>query len=160
MMSPSLTSPANSSKPVEELKAALPILKNGPCYTMNTDAVWSGRNPLTELFDALDLRRMEALLLLVHRSRAIGYQGSGDFDIGPDGCLRRGGPYVYTGVQIIQPERVSQISDRVFSLNRVWDGMLADGRLFGIVHQGGFCDVGRPDSIALAEAHMQDSGHV
>lgn len=142
------------------LKAALPLLGDGPVFTMNTDAVWSGGNPLSELAAAWDGARMEALLLLVHRDRAIGHSGEGDFDIGADGRLRRGSSYVYTGVQVIRTERIARMAERVFSLNRVWDAMIAEGRLFGTVHRGGFCDVGRPDCIALAEAHMQDSGHV
>jgi len=32
--------------------------------------------------------------------------------------------------------------------------MQADGRLFGTVFGGGWCDVGRPESIALAEAML------
>lgn len=142
------------------LKAALPLLGADPVYTMNTDAVWSGANPLIQLSDRWQASRMDALLLLVHRDQAIGYRGSGDFDIAPDGRLRRGGAFVYTGAQILATGRVARVSEAAFSLNRVWDAMAADGRLFGRLHQGGFCDVGRPESIALAEAHMTRTGHV
>ncbi|MCA0271781.1 MAG: nucleotidyltransferase family protein [Proteobacteria bacterium] len=142
------------------LKAALPLLGNEPVYTMNTDAVWSGSNPLTELAQAWDPGRMEACLLLVHRDDAVGHQGPGDFDIADDGRITRGGPYIYTGVQITATGRIAAMPDRKFSLNRVWDQMAAEGRLFGTRHQGGFCDVGRPDAIALAEAHMAQMGHV
>jgi N-acetyl-alpha-D-muramate 1-phosphate uridylyltransferase len=142
------------------LKAALPLMTDGAVYTMNTDAVWSGGNPLTELAEAWDPSRMDALLLLVHFDHAIGHRGQGDFGLGPDERLRRGGPYVYTGVQIINPSCVRRIGETIFSLNRVWDEVLGAGRLFGTLHSGGFCDVGRPEGIALAESHMQDSGHV
>jgi MurNAc alpha-1-phosphate uridylyltransferase len=30
--------------------------------------------------------------------------------------------------------------------------MISDGRLFGLIHDGGWCDVGRPEGIAQAEA--------
>lgn len=142
------------------LKAALPLLGEGPVYTMNTDAVWSGGNPLREIALGWDPVRMESRLLLVHRDAAVGHHGPGDFDIDDEGRLRRGGPYVYTGVQIIATARVAAMPDRKFSLNPVWDLMARDGRLFGAVHRGGFCDVGRPDGIALAEAHMAQIGHV
>ncbi|MGL4278954.1 MAG: nucleotidyltransferase family protein [Albidovulum sp.] len=142
------------------LKAALPLLGKGPVYTMNTDAVWSGGNPLTELAGAWDPVRMDACLLLVHRDHAVGHQGAGDFDLLDDGRITRGGPYIYTGVQITATDRVAAMPDRKFSLNRVWDRMAAAGRLYGTPHQGGFCDVGRPDAIALAEAHMAQMGHV
>lgn len=142
------------------LKAALPLLGDGPVHTMNTDAVWSGGNPLTELSAAWDAPAMDALLLLVPKEQAIGHLGKGDFDMAPDGRLMRGTRYVYTGAQIIQATGVSRMPGRVFSLNPVWDAMMAEGRLFGTLHRGGFCDVGRPECIALAESHMQNSGHV
>ncbi len=142
------------------LKAALPLLTGNAVYTMNTDAVWSGGNPLAQLANGWDPTLMEALLLLVHRDHAIGHTGKGDFDLAADGRLTRGGPYVYTGVQIIDLNRVGRIAQRIFSLNQVWDVMLNKGRLFGTLHKGGFCDVGRPDSIALAEAFVRDSGDV
>jgi len=142
------------------LKAALPLLTGNAVFTMNTDAVWSGSNPLRELGAVWDADPMDALLLLVHREQAIGHRGSGDFDLAPDGRLIRGGPYVYTGVEIIKRVEVGRMTEQVFSLNRLWDRMLAAGRLFGTLHHGGFCDVGHPEGIVLAEAHMQDSGHV
>lgn len=142
------------------LKAALPLLGANPVYTMNTDAVWSGGNPLTELADGWAAARMEARLLLVHRDSAIGHNGPGDFDLDGDGRLTRGGPYVYTGTQIIATPRVAAMPGQNFSLNPVWDRMAEEGRLFGALHHGGFCDVGRPDGIALAEAHMAQMGHV
>jgi MurNAc alpha-1-phosphate uridylyltransferase len=43
-------------------------------------------------------------------------------------------------------------------LNILWDEMIAQGRAFGIVHQGRWCDVGRPEGIALAEAMMVQDG--
>ena len=44
--------------------------------------------------------------------------------------------------------------DGAFSLNAVWDRLRAEGRLRGIVHAGGWVDVGRPEGIALAEAEL------
>ena len=36
-------------------------------------------------------------------------------------------------------------------IGRLWDDMAAEGRLYGVMHEGGWADVGRPDAIALAE---------
>jgi N-acetyl-alpha-D-muramate 1-phosphate uridylyltransferase len=44
------------------------------------------------------------------------------------------------------------MTETVFSLNLVWDAMIAEGRAFGLIHQGGWCDVGRPEGIAQAES--------
>lgn len=134
------------------LKQALPLLGPGPVFTLNSDAVWTGANALAQLGAAWDPARMEALLLLVPRDRATGHTGAGDFSMAVDGRLSRGGDLVYTGAQIIAPARLDAIADSVFSLNRAWDLMQADGGLFGLIHTGGWCDVGRPEAIALAEA--------
>lgn len=138
------------------LKQALPHLGAEPVFVLNSDAVWTGANALDQLAAVWDPARMDALLLLVPRDRAVGHTGPGDFVIGPDGRLRRGPGLVYTGAQIIGTGRVADWPGDVFSLNPVWDQMAAEGRLFGTVHAGGWCDVGRPDCIPLAEAMLTD----
>jgi N-acetyl-alpha-D-muramate 1-phosphate uridylyltransferase len=49
---------------------------------------------------------------------------------------------------------LAEIAEDVFSLNRLWDGMVARGTLFGLVHRGGWCDVGHPAGIGRAEAML------
>lgn len=132
------------------LKAALPLLGPGPVWTINSDAAWSGPNPLAALAQAWR-PGMEALLLLVPRESALGYAGSGDFDLDATGRLARGAATVYTGAQILRTEGLAEIPETVFSLNRLWDRASARGGLFGLVHEGGWCDVGRPENLALAE---------
>lgn len=142
------------------LKQALPLLGSGPVFTLNTDAVWTGENGLGELRRAWDPTRMDGLLLLVPKAAATGHTGPGDFDMDIVGRLRRGRSHVYTGAQILRTDGLSTIPDRVFSLNRLWDRMLEEGRLYGCVHQGGWCDVGRPESIPLAETLLSEAEDV
>lgn len=137
------------------LKAALPLLGGNPVATLNTDAVWTGRNPLRQLLAAWDGARMDGLLLLLPAGQAQGHSGTGDFLMDADGRLTRArgaaGP-VYLGAQILRTDGLAAITEPVFSLNLLWDRMIADGRLFGLIHDGGWCDVGSPKGIALAEA--------
>lgn len=139
------------------LRKALPLLGDGPVITLNTDAIWSGPNVITALQEAWDPERMSALLALVPCGRALGHAGQGDFRLLPDGQIARGKGYVYTGAQILNPAGIETISEEVFSLNLLWDRLLAAGRVYGLVYGGGWCDVGRPESIALAE-RMLDAG--
>lgn len=132
------------------LRKALPLLGPGPVLTLNPDVIWTGPNPLSALLKAWR-DDMDALLMLVPLSRTHGRQGGGDFNLDPLGRLLRQGDLVYGGAQIIRPDRLAEIAEDVFSLNRLWDLMIADGRAYGIVHGGEWCDVGRPDSIPLAE---------
>lgn len=134
------------------LRRALPLLGPGPVLTLNPDAVWTGPNPLAALLAAWEPARMDALLALVPADRAVARVGPGDFALDSGGRIARGGGLVYGGAQIIRPDRLAAIPEAAFSLNRLWDLMIAEGRAFGLVHPGAWCDVGRPDCIAAAEA--------
>lgn len=142
------------------LRQARALLGHDPVFTLNSDAVWTGQNPLSELARAWDPTRMDALLLLLDPAAATGHEGPGDFHLGTDGRLTRGPGYVYSGAQIIKTEGLEDIADEVFSLNLLWDRLHAKGRVFGTLHDGGWCDVGRPEGIALANALLQSDPDV
>jgi N-acetyl-alpha-D-muramate 1-phosphate uridylyltransferase len=144
------------------LKAALPLLGDGPIAILNSDGIWTGANPLQELAHAWDGGIMEALLLLLPLNKTRGHGPKGDFRLGADGRISRGAggeDQVYIGAHIMNPARVAAIADDVFSLNRPWSEMIASGTAYGLVHQGGWCDVGHPDGIAEAERLLHDAGH-
>ena len=130
------------------LRAALPLLPEGPVYTLNPDAIWTGANPLVALREAWDPERMSALLLLGR----VG--GRADFTRDAAGRIGRamGAGYRYLGAQILDPAGLAGIEGDAFSLNVCWDRLIAQRRAFGIVHTGGWCDVGQPAGIAEAEA--------
>jgi MurNAc alpha-1-phosphate uridylyltransferase len=138
------------------LRHALPLLGDGPVFTSNTDAIWKGPNPFSLLKDAWDPSRMSALLLCIPKAHAEGHNGEGDFLIDPDGQARRGPGLIYSGVQIIKPDLLAAIPDQSFSLNLLWDQMLQDGTLYALPYPGRWCDVGRPEGIATAEAMLKD----
>lgn len=139
------------------LREALPLLGSETVFTLNTDAIWTGANPLAALRAAWDPTRMDGLLMLVAPERARGHSGAGDFLRDAEGRLRRAPGAIYTGAQILSTKGLAGISERAFSLNLLWDEMLASGRLFGLLHRGGWCDVGRPDGIATAEAMLAEA---
>lgn len=133
------------------LKAALPRLGPGPVFTLNSDAVWTGPNPLA-LLRAAWRPGMKALLLVIPRGRAHGRQGGGDFALGADGRLTPGGEMVYTGAQILCTAALARMPAGAFPMHRLWED--AGGAMFGLVHPGGWCDVGHPGGIAAAEAML------
>lgn len=136
------------------LRKALPLLGPGPVITMNPDVIWTGPNPIRALLDVWN-DDMDALLMLVPLSRTHGRQGSGDFSLGSQNRLIRKGDLVYGGIQIIRPDRLAEIPEQIFSLNRLWDLLIATGRAYGVTHPGAWCDVGRPDCIPLAEGLLR-----
>lgn len=144
------------------LKAALPLLGEGPVAILNSDGIWTGANPLLELAAAWDGNRMEALLLLLPLTETLGHGPKGDFRLAPGGRISRGAggeDQVYIGAQILHPARIKATPDEVFSLNKPWTEMIAAGTAYGVVHHGGWCDVGHPEGIAAAEALLHSAAH-
>ncbi len=138
------------------LKHALPHLGDGPVMTTNTDAVWQGPNPFQWTLNAWNPAKMDALLLCVPLDQTVGRSKGGDFTIGSDGQLERGGDDVYGGIQVLKTDLLDSISEPVFSLNRVWNLMSEQNRLFGVTYPGRWCDIGTPAGIPLAEELLRD----
>lgn len=137
------------------LRAALPLLGGGPVFTLNPDVVWAGPNPLIQLREAWDGDTMDGLLLLLPVASAQGRDDRADFLLGPDGRISRAGKtgrHLYLGAQILRTDGLTGIADPVFSLNRLWDQMIADRRAFGLIYPGQWCDVGTPMGLAEASA--------
>ena len=141
------------------LKHALPTLGDGPVFTMNTDAIWRGANPL-QILKSNWQQEMDGLLLMIPRDQAVGHTGKGDFDIGAHGQIHKGYDHVYSGAQIIRTDLLASIKKKSFSMWDLWTPMLEAGTLFGTIYPGAWCDVGRPDSIPIAEAMLQGAANV
>lgn len=133
------------------LRAALPLLGKDPVFTMNSDAVWRGPNPLDHLAKLWQPEQMDALLLCIPPQNALGHNGPGDFIIAEDGTAQRGPGQIYSGLQIIKTDLLPDIPETRFSLNILWDIMLERNRLHATPYPGKWCDVGRPESIQIAE---------
>lgn len=142
------------------LKAALPLMGAPQIATLNTDAVWTGPNPLATALAAWQPDRMDALLLCLPAAHAIGRKGPGDFSLDAEGRISRGGDLVYSGLQILKPGFVADHPGEVFSLNAVWDRLIASGRAHGTLFPGHWCDVGHPGGIAEAEALLRKAADV
>jgi MurNAc alpha-1-phosphate uridylyltransferase len=139
------------------MRAALPLLGDGTppdaVLALNPDAVWTGENPLTRLMAEWDGTRMDCLLSLLPAAQALGHAGR-DFLLAPDGRIARANgalSFAYLGAQIVNPALLAEEAEDAFSLNRLWDRAIARGRAYGLVHRGGWCDVGTPEGITLAE---------
>ncbi len=139
------------------VRKALPLLDD-VFAVLNADNIWraNGAAALAQLMPHWDADRMDALLLLAPRTTAIGYSRAGDFELTADGRLaRRSGasaPYVYASIQIAKAHMFAALPEGPVSTNIAWDAALARGRLYGHVFDGVWCDIGTPESIALAQA--------
>jgi N-acetyl-alpha-D-muramate 1-phosphate uridylyltransferase len=143
----------------------LPLLGPGAFLRHNSDSVWiepqTDQNILA-LCEAWRPRDMTCLLLLAPRRTALGYEGNGDFHLEGDGRIRRRAmgehaDYVYAGVDIFAPSAFVSAPIGAFSLNRIWDACLAEGRAFGRELNGRWMHVGTPEALADAEAALRDA---
>lgn len=143
---------------------ALPQLGDEPFFVLNSDSFWvDGPVPaLQRMRNAWDEARMDCLLLLAAKSRSVGFDGPGDFDTDPEGRLvrRRGevAELIYAGAYLVHPRLFEGAPDGVFSMNLLWNRAIAEGRLYGIEHEGWWLHVGTPDAIALAEQKLAELG--
>jgi MurNAc alpha-1-phosphate uridylyltransferase len=146
------------------VKNALPTLGKDPFYVVNADSFWlEGTRPNLDLLaDGWDSDKMDILLLLSCMTNAIGYQGSGDFDMDPGGRLsrraeRKIAPFAYSGAAIMHPRIFADTPEEPFSLNLLFDRAIESERLFGIRMEGLWLHVGTPEAIGEAESAIARS---
>jgi len=139
---------------------ALAKLGSDPVFVVNADVLWddAGTPALARLAEAWR-DDLDALLLLVPRAAALGYDGPGDFDRDPAGRLtrRRDGAtaaFVFAGVQILHPRLFAGAPEGAFSLNLLYDRAIAAGRARGLGHRGRWFHVGTPAAHAEAERRL------
>ena len=145
-------------RPAAASKRALPLLGPGPVFTLNADMVWRGPNPLAALAAAWGraTARCSASCRAPRRSATPARATSSSArTAGCRAAARRRPPTSsMPAAQIIDPAALGGFRRR---------GVLAQpglgradrrGRLRGVVHPGGWVDVGRPEGIALAEAEL------
>jgi MurNAc alpha-1-phosphate uridylyltransferase len=140
---------------------ALPLLGRDPFFVLNSDSFWidRGEPALARLVRAWDDAAMDCLLLLSPLGQAVGYEGRGDFTIGPGGQLTRKprdaeDGLAYMGAYLVAPRLFAEAPQGKFSMNLLWDRAIAGGRLFGLAHRGLWLHVGTPEAIALAESRL------
>lgn len=141
---------------------AAPLLTGDPFLAVNSDNIWTDgpADTIQLLARHWDAARMDALLLLVRHASAVGHGGRGDFHMDARGLVsrRKAGrvaPFVYTGIQLISRRFLRDAPSGPFSTNILWDRAIAEGRLFGLAHQGQWFEVGTPQAIPPVEAALR-----
>lgn len=144
------------------VKRALDAFGDAPFIVANGDSFWLNgpTDAIGRMADVWDDEKMDGLLLLHSTVDAYGYDGKGDFNCEADGRLNRRpemeiAPWLFTGIQMLKPAIFADTPDGAFSLNLVYDRLLENDRLYGLVHDGEWFHVGTPDGLAEAEAFMK-----
>lgn len=145
------------------IKKALPSLDSEPFLLVNGDAYWvdSGNDVIEVMCQKWDASKMKALMLLYPRERAIGYEGRGDFDLDNerviDPSISTSWPYVYIGLQIINPAFLRDYPlkrDSIFSIYAI-EGYLG---IYGTIYDGYWFHIGTPASIIETEKFLDRLG--
>ena len=141
--------------------SALEALGDKPFAVINSDALWldEGAGVLAKMAAAFDPDKMDVLMALVPREDALGFDGAGDFFMGDDGMLTWRGdaetaPWVFSGIQILSPSLFEGEELGCWSLKRVYDYAVREGRLYGISLDGHWMHVGTPEGLEAAEARL------
>jgi len=133
-----------------------------PFFCLNADNIWldGPRSAFHDLSIRWNPDEMDALLLVVPHSRAINFNGQGDFHMDALGRLSRRvtgrvAPFIYTGIQLVSHRLLRDAPDGKFSTNILWNRAIEEGRLFGASFTGQWFEVGTPDAIIPTQQALQ-----
>ena len=142
---------------------ALPNFEGEPFFVHNSDSVWVEGlgHALERMKERWNPEEMDALLLMASMVTALGFEGTGDFNMDSEGHLsrvpaRRVSPYAYPGVQIVHPRLFEHVKEPAFSMNRLWDVAIENNRLYGVRLDGVWMHVGTPEALREAEEFLND----
>jgi len=143
------------------VQKALPLFQGDAFFVLNGDAVLLNgpTPPLERMKHKWHPEELDVLMLLHPSTKAIGYEGQGDFTLSPDGvpAFRTEGetvPYIFTGVQILSRRAFEGRTVGAWSLRDIYQDAIASGRARAIVHDGDWLHVGTPEGLELAESYF------
>ena len=135
------------------VKNALAHLSPGPFLVLNSDIIWMDQkdNCFARLADYWDGKKMDALLLL-YPTNSDSAKNLGDYRKDRSGRIYRrkdfkSSPYIFTGIQILHARLFKESPKDPFSLVSLYDRAEEFGRLFGLVYNGLWHDVGTKDKL-------------
>tara|TARA_B110000014_G_C19997164_1_gene516665 strand:- start:93 stop:788 length:696 start_codon:yes stop_codon:yes gene_type:complete len=129
---------------------AIQHFSNEAFLVINPDTIWSSHY----LEDVKLMQRIffenkkKCLLLVTNKEKSFDRTFKGDFNLNEnliDRKKKENLNYIYTGLQIIEPKVFSNISEKVFSINKVWDRLIASNELYAIESNADFLHVSTLD---------------
>jgi len=117
---------------------------------INPDTIWN-QNYLKELKKMESnffLNKKKCYLLIVNKEKSFDKNLKGDFNLKDDRIKREQSvdlKYIYTGLQIINPEVFLNIKDQVFSINKIWDKLIQENELYALESNMNFLHVSTLD---------------
>jgi len=117
---------------------------------INPDTIWNSQyiGELKKMESEFISKKRKNILLVVNKEKSFDKKLKGDFNL-KDGRIKREQSadlkYIYTGLQIINPEVFLNIKDQVFSINKIWDKLIQDNELYALESNMNFLHVSTLD---------------
>jgi len=117
---------------------------------INPDTIWDINyiKDFKQMEKDFFLNKKKCYLLVVDKIKSFDKKLKGDFNLKGQKITRdknKNLKYIYTGMQIINPEVFSNINEKVFSINKVWDKLIVNNELFGLQSHADFFHVSTLD---------------
>ena len=107
---------------------------DNPFYVINPDTLWSARHieEVKRLEDSY-FKNKKPTLLLVNKKLSFDGSFKGDFNLTNNQITRdEKNDFIFTGLQIIQRNFLTSENSKVFSMNKIWNDLIANKELYGI----------------------------
>ena len=98
----------------------------------NPDTVWSidYLNCIKEMENFYFSKKIQNILMVVNKDLSFDKKLKGDFNLEKN-LLSKGNQYIYTGCQILNRNLLKNINKKSFSINEIWNELVAENNLFG-----------------------------
>ena len=117
---------------------AIQHFSNEAFLIINPDTIWSS-NYLKEIKlmekSFFENEKSKCSLLVVNKKESFDQSFEGDFNLKNNLLNRKNKEdldFIYTGLQIIKPEVFNNLSEEVFSINKIWDKLILSNELYGM----------------------------
>ncbi len=107
---------------------------DNPFYVINPDTLWSDRyiEEVKRLEDSY-FKNKKPTLLLVNKKLSFDGSFKGDFNITNNQISRdEKNEFIFTGLQIIKRGFLTSENSKIFSMNKIWNDLIANKELYGI----------------------------
>ncbi len=116
---------------------AIQHFSNEAFLIINPDTLWNSHylKELKMMQKVFFKNEKKCLLLVVNKEKSFDQSFKGDFNLKNNLISRKSRDnldYIYTGLQIIEPGVFSNINEKVFSINKIWDKLIASNELYAI----------------------------
>lgn len=144
------------------VKKALQHFGDDPFFVIAGDGLWteSGESALHRLARHWNNEKMDILTLMQPLEHMKLTGGTGDFDLLPDGRVKRSqektGKYMWTNIRLNHPRIYKNCPEGAFSFLKIMDECEAQGRFFGMRHEGDWHHISTPRDLEAVDREFRE----